>query len=48
MLAIKTLSAPPDKQITGTSKRIGTFGIGSVAVFPYCEKVIVLTKKSYS
>jgi len=29
-------------------KRIGTFGIGSVAVFPYCEKVIVLTKKRYS
>jgi hypothetical protein len=26
-------------------KRIGTFGIGSVAIFPYCEKVIVLTKK---
>jgi len=26
-------------------KRIGTFGIGSVAVFPYCDKVTVLTKK---
>lgn len=26
-------------------KRIGAFGIGSVAIFPYCEKVIVLTKK---
>jgi anti-sigma regulatory factor (Ser/Thr protein kinase) len=26
-------------------KRIGTFGIGSVAVFPYCEKITVLTKK---
>lgn len=29
-------------------KRIGTFGIGSVAVFPYCDKVIVLTKKRNS
>jgi hypothetical protein len=29
-------------------KRIGTFGIGSVAVFPYCEKVTVLTKKRNS
>lgn len=26
-------------------KRIGTFGIGSVAVFPYCERLIVLTKR---
>lgn len=26
-------------------KRIGTFGIGAVAIFPYCEKVTILTKK---
>ncbi|MCW4004936.1 MAG: ATP-binding protein [Candidatus Bathyarchaeota archaeon] len=29
-------------------KRIGTFGIGSVAVFPYCEKVTIITKKRKS
>ncbi len=29
-------------------KRIGTFGIGAVAIFPYCEKITILTKKRNS
>lgn len=29
-------------------KRVGTFGIGSISVFPYCEKLTVITKKRKS
>lgn len=36
-----------DKDALGR-KRIGKFGIGAVAIFPYCEKITVLTKKRNS
>lgn len=36
------LTGEPDKL---GRRRIGTFGIGCLSVFPYCEKLLVVTKK---
>ncbi|HHT9106386.1 MAG TPA: ATP-binding protein [Candidatus Wujingus californicus] len=44
-LTIGFVTAPSDKTDELGRKRIGTFGIGCLSVFPYCDTVHVITKK---
>lgn len=44
-LTIGFVTSPSDKTDELGRKRIGTFGIGCLSVFPYCNTVQVITKK---
>ncbi len=47
-LTVGNVTTPSDKVDELGRKRIGTFGIGCVSIFPYCNELEVITKKKGS